>query len=328
MNATEALPQAQVNTLSSLYGGITPGHFIRGKHGITHYLVNEPIPAPTIRRVVVCAHGIGTDTGVFAGLIGPLLRDGLTVLRYDFFGHGWSMASKKWFRYTPDCFLEQLEALLDHVLLPDEPVACMVGHSTGGLTAILASARLQRPINKLALVSPCLWKNAPLLVKMADRFPEMLFRIFSTSDVLGKMLVADAYLKNCDAAFAKQGDAYLFAEAHRQARQGIIRMFELHPQIAAACVAITTSFFRNDLLPIMRANLTEITSRMKSPASVLLLWGVLDVVVPFKYAREAARLGPRITLRPLERQGHDSLFEDPGPIADAILVFMRPPSKL
>ena len=56
---------------------------------------------------------------------------------------------------------------------------------------------------------------------------------------------------------------------------------------------------------------------------MLLLWGTLDAVVPFAHAGDAVALAPsRIRLHALDGLGHESLFEDPAAVADAVCKWL------
>ena len=101
----------------------------------------------------------------------------------------------------------QVEELLDHTLGKDEALKGMVGHSTGGVVAIQSSRALSsRKIERLALVSPALWADKPLVARLCDKAPNLLHRLFK-SNVTGfkplKFAVKDAYCKNCYLAFSK-----------------------------------------------------------------------------------------------------------------------------
>ena len=153
----DALPLKHVAALRELYNH-TPGRFLRGQHGATHFRLEPPKgDGKHISKIAVLSHGIGTDMDVFDGPITNQLRlDGFWVLRYDFYGHGWSHAANTFMHYDKDMFMTQLQELLDHILLPAQAVDLWVGHSTGGVVGALAPTSLSRQFHRLALVSPAL----------------------------------------------------------------------------------------------------------------------------------------------------------------------------
>jgi hypothetical protein len=53
------------------------------------------MPSPVSRPGQVCLHGLGTNLGVFDDLVPQLLQSGKTVIRYDYFNHGYRRAPAK-----------------------------------------------------------------------------------------------------------------------------------------------------------------------------------------------------------------------------------------
>jgi pimeloyl-ACP methyl ester carboxylesterase len=130
----------------------------------------------------------------------------LQVVRYDFLGHGWSQAKDKWIKYTNEIFVSQLEDLIGHIMTgKSKEVALFCGHSTGGLVGILACEQLKHKftIKDLVLVSPALWKEAPLIVKIGDRMPGIMWNLLSSRPLRFLHLPKGTYLENCDSAFGK-----------------------------------------------------------------------------------------------------------------------------
>ena len=331
----DALPAAHVAALRALHGvDRPPGRFVRGRNGdVTHYILEdaEGAAAAAPRRVVVCAHGIGTSTEVFAGIVAPLLAAGFSVLRYDFPGHGWSWARDAHAPLCLNALVAQLDDLLDHVLDGEAAAAppryalhALVGHSTGGLLGVAASEALapRRRLARLALVSPALWANKPLAARAADAFPRTFHAIVAL--VPGAdALVRDAYLKNCDVAFGRCAvrRTYHFERAWAAAKAHNARVLDAHPQARATIASVSAHALRADRLPGYRDALARVGRG--ADADVLLLWGTLDVVVPFARARDAVALAPsRIRLHALEGLGHESLFEDPAAIAKALCEWL------
>ena len=78
-------------------------------------------------------------------MVSCLRASGHTVVRYDFLGHGWSVASELWLQQDSKVLLSQLQDVLVHVLNNKtasktaagqveslKTVETFVGHSTGG----------------------------------------------------------------------------------------------------------------------------------------------------------------------------------------------------
>ena len=77
-------------------------------------------------------------------MVSSLRASGHTVVRYDFLGHGWSVASELWLQQDSKVFLSQLQDVLIHVFNNTtasktaagqveslNTVETFVGHSTG-----------------------------------------------------------------------------------------------------------------------------------------------------------------------------------------------------
>merc|ERR1719469_633033 len=133
-------------------------------------------------------------------------------------------------------------------------------------------------------------------------------------------MVGQEYHKNNTNAFGSDRDGRFFYDEKRQDEdRDITRMFELHPQVAKAVLAVNMHFLRMDLLPSHRQEAEDMMKSDTAP-EILLLWGDHDVVVPYEHAAEFVQWNAdRVTLTPLVEMGHESLLEDPAKVAEALL---------
>lgn len=319
----EAIPEAHMAALRELYGS-PEGTFHRGRDAVTYYHLEEPQKLRQ-SKIAVLANGLGNSTKVYDGFRRGLLAAGFRVLRYDYPCHGWSYAAED-VCLDKDCLLNQLEEVLGQVLGPNEPVDLFVGFSTGGLLGVLAACALERPIVRLALISPAFWKQAPVIVKVADRLPSLLLWL---SKFKSLRLVEDGYLENCDNAFAHEGKKYFFADKHETARQDIIRMFEKHPSAKRGIAQLLVNVLRLDLLEEAIPQFQWlIKQREESHPSIGLFWGSHDMVVETKHSQ--AVLGwpgadRSVRFFELKGLGHESPLEDPEYIVRQILLFVGHP---
>jgi len=327
-STVEELPADDAAKLRQLYGKPS-GKFLKGRDGFSHYVLDGPWhPEGPRRRVAVLSHGLGTSSKVYAGFVEPLLRGGFRVLRYDFCGHGWSHAGPG-AQFDLDMLLTQLQELLDHLLAPGEPVDLFVGHSTGGLLGVQAAVSLPalpggRRLERLALISPAFWKVTPFLVKVLDKVPSLARVLLS---VKALPLVQNAYLENCDNAFAHEGAKYFYPEKYATAKADIKRMFDLHPQIVDAIAGLTLGILRSDILAgLLPTFQSLIASRDAASPKVGLFWGTHDIVVEFLHAKEVLSWpgGGSVTCVELTGMGHEAPVEDPVRVATEIARWAGP----
>jgi len=336
----DSLPADEVKALGECYKALPkrysskpPGRFLRGKHGVTHFHLQEPKSSGGQKpRIAVLSHGIGTSMEVFEGpIVKELLQAGFRVLGYDFLAHGWSRADNKWLHYEKDVFLDQINELLDHVLAPGEPVDLWVGHSTGGILGVLvAMSNKAHPIRDLALISPAFWANKPAIARLADKIPNFMHGLVSSVGPL-KKLPQDAYLENNDEAFGKDHTGYLYPAEHLKSKQQIERIFAIHPQSIGGIMGVASYFLREDLITQWRVTFKELAqSKEQAAPRVCLLWGKYDVVVPFEHASEVmgwASSSNRFSLVELTA-GHEAPAEVPTILAQEILKFASVPARM
>jgi len=290
-SARDVLTEDEFNAISASVGEQPPsGRFLRGRHGTTHFYLQAPdsgcAPLKSLRdsssaaRLVVMAHGLGTNIHLYDEMVGPLLDDGFAVLRYDYFGHGWSVPDNKYFVYDKTVMLEQLEDLLDHVIGTGGTVHGFVGHSTGGCAAVLAASHLKDySFERLLLVSPCFWKQAPLVSNLAGKIPGVVMALlrsgkfdfipqndYETAGIIGWM--------------REGGDGkYVFPDAVKQKKAADDLMFRHHPFVAAAIASLDLYILNNALMPSYREMMREVVA---GGMKVRVLWGAGDQTVPHR----------------------------------------------
>eukprot|EP00040_Diaphanoeca_grandis_P023396 m.127196 g.127196 ORF g.127196 m.127196 type:complete len:352 (-) comp29255_c1_seq1:188-1243(-) len=303
-----------------------PSNLLRGRHGVTHFVLDEP-PKPTSdepRKLLVCAHGLGTNLHVYNGFVEPLLKEGYTVLRYEYFGFGWSVPDDVYHTYGPRMLADQIEDLLDHVCTSaEEKVAAFIGHSTGGCAAISATHFLDRPINNLCLVSPAFWVNKPFVGRVADRIPTF-FGWLGKRGLLDGAL-RDALIVNNDSAFGKDDKGnYRYPEAHKKGHDALKSLFTNHPFACTTVLALGNNVLRGDIVGTYIEKMKVLSNRETDPVRVGLIVGELDTVVPFDQAQQgSANLSPNITFHGVKDMAHDSLYENSAVMVAACIEFLN-----
>src|SRR5437588_1686896 len=87
-----------------------PGQFAKLSDGYTHYEIGGPAEGPG-GRVVVLAAGFSVPYYIWDPTFKALKDAGFRVLRYDYYGRGYS--DRPPIPFTDDMYMEQLHQLLD-----------------------------------------------------------------------------------------------------------------------------------------------------------------------------------------------------------------------
>ena len=284
---------------------------------------------PALGRVVVMCHGVGTNLHVYDTMTGMLTKEGMTVIRYEYFNHGFSKGEMEGGHHVKICktvLLNQLEDVLDHVLKNrNEMIHGLVGHSTGGALGALAgkaftSESSQHRIRNLGLISPCLWAPKPLIAMVAETFPNFFFGVSKTGIL--NFSIKDAYMENCRIAFAKKDKkTYVFPEAYKEAVDLLGMEFKHHPYIRSGIFAISTFFITSTGCKEFRKAFDEVAKN--SYTRITCSWGDHDMCVPYKSkfikSTFEGHKPEKCKLDSIPNQGHESLSEDTVPIAAGIV---------
>lgn len=123
-----------------------PGHFVRLADGTTHY----EIAGPDTGRVVVLAPGFSVPAYIWDSLYQQLGDSGFRVVRYDYYGRGWSDRPDT--TYDQALFVRQLAGLLDSLRI-EGPVD-LAGLSFGGTVATSFADRHPDRVRSLVYVDP------------------------------------------------------------------------------------------------------------------------------------------------------------------------------
>jgi len=104
-------------------------------------------------KPVVIAHGVLLSQRVYWPLARRLAAEGHHVVTVDLLGHGESDRPREVAAYSISSFANQLEALLDHLELPE---AALFGTSMGANSALEVALRNPRRVRGLVLEMPVL----------------------------------------------------------------------------------------------------------------------------------------------------------------------------
>ena len=270
------------------------GSFIELPDGFTHYQLSNPEKEDT----VILVHGFSVPYFIYDPTFAFLTQSGFRVVRYDFFGRGFSDRPDR--RYDLDLYVKQLGDLSD-ALGFTRPVS-LVGLSTGGPITTAFAARCPERVKKLVLIDPIGAKALPFagLLKLAAS-------PFVGEAILG-LVRSGKRIKNLALGFVDpelvgQVQArYLAQMQYRGFRRGIL------------------SSIRNGLIdPVLE--IYERVGKMAKP--VLLFWGRGDRTVPVQHSQLLRAAVPNLEFHVIENCGHLPHYEKPDQVNPILLEFLR-----
>lgn len=342
VDPNEVFTSNELSTLTTVWEDDEPeGKFLKGRHGITHYKVDrENNDTKSKKGMVILCHGLGRSLKMYQELTDILLKDGYSVLRYDYFGHGYSkyLGKNMWIQYTTDIFVDQLEDLIDHVVKEEqEDIVAFVGHSNGGVVGIAANYRWshsngggsssRKILPKLILANPALYASKPLLARIADKIPTIMTALFKNIPP-SRVMIADNYLEAVEDAFGKnENGEYIYPDAFQACRNndervfGLVEGVETHPFLPAAILGVSSYSIPGGLLPEHKEKLSALAKSKEG--EILHVWGDKDLLVPYKEnvdeIKKLAEESSIMKVAVMENIGHECFFENTPMFADLIL---------
>ena len=265
---------------------------------------------------VVLLHGLG-GSHVNWTLLGPLLAERARVLAVDLAGFGRTPPAGRGTTVTANT------RLVDRFLreVTGAP-AILVGHSMGGMTAILEAVAHPANVAGLVLIDPAL-PLAPGVPR--DRQVSLAFTAYMTPGVgeafvrrrrrsLGSEgLVRESFRLNCVDPARVPDDVI---RAH-------VEMMEARARMPWADRAVLTA--ARSLVPLVlrRRHHQALLRRVRTPT--LLIQGMEDRFVQIAAALLVSRAHPDWTFRPMRGIGHTPHLEDPEATAAAIWEWVDGP---
>jgi pimeloyl-ACP methyl ester carboxylesterase len=266
------------------------GKFVRLSTGITHYELSGPNDA----RTVVLFSGATVPYYLWDSTQVALTANGLRVLRYDYYGRGYS--DRPALRYDLAMYNQQVAELLD-TLGVRGPVD-VAGVSMGGAIAVsFADAHPER-VRTVTLVDPAigLTRETPL--------------------PLGVPVVGN-YALTLGASSMATGQLDDF----------------LHPEhfpdwVSRYRVQMRYKGFRRSILETQRGDVfkrppTSFTTLARSPIPILILWGKADRTVPFSNSTAVRSAFPRAEFHAIDGAGHLPQIEQAATVDSILVRFLR-----
>jgi len=323
------------------------GSFIKGRHGVTRYILNES--SSSSDKMIVMIHGIGGNVKMYKEFAVNVAKDGYSVLRYDLLGHGYSKYINEndendiWVKNDPDMLVDQLEDLLCLITEKcQKKVIGIVGLSLGGIVTICAQHRWncqnreggegRFDIPNTILVNPSLWAQKPFMARVADKIPSALTFVMKNVPA-SRVIIGDSYMEATDIAFGRDpSDNQVIAkDAEKKKKDEDKRVFgkvdgvKAHPFLAAGILGANSNSIRDDLLPTHVAKLKELLQEYKGSDTkkVSFLYGELDATVPFKQNIDTVRQWDKdydsFNLHIMERIGHEAFCESSDSVSKIVL---------
>jgi pimeloyl-ACP methyl ester carboxylesterase len=272
-----------------------PGRYVRLADGVTHY----ETAGPDTGRVVVLAAGFSVPAYIWDSLYQRLADSGFRVIRYDYYGRGWSDRPRA--AYDQDLFVRQLAGLLDSLRIGG-PVD-LAGLSFGGTVATSFADRHPERVRSLVYVDPVFNTGRPLRSEERSALAWTIHMVFRGGS---------------EAMAAGQLGDFLHPERHPEwvgryrAQQRFVGTREALRRTRAAIAAAP---HQGELLRRLGA----------VPRPVLIVWGRQDRTAPFKESGALLAAMPRATLVPVDSAGHLPHLEQPAMVAGAVVRFLRQP---
>jgi pimeloyl-ACP methyl ester carboxylesterase len=269
----------------------TPGQFVRLTDGYTHY----EIAGPPAGHVVVLAAGFSVPYYVWDPTFKALTDGGFRVLRYDYYGRGFS--DRPDVPYTQAFYIRQLDELLDSLQITD--AIDLVGLSLGGgVVTGFANAHPTR-VRSLIYVDPSFrtpgspppFAGTPFMWNLiAALVAERGWADEQPSDFLHPE------------RFPDWPDRYRAQLQYRGFRQA--RLSEL----------VSNADFDQ------REEIEEVGMYARP---VLIIWGKQDPSVPFESSGPLLEAMPRARLVAVEDSGHLPQWEQPAITHAAMMDFLH-----
>ena len=269
----------------------TPGQFVRLTDGYTHY----EIAGPPTGHVVVLVAGFSVPYYIWDPTFKALTGAGFRVLRYDFYGRGFS--DRPDVPYTQAFYVRQLVDLLDSLRVIDS--IDLVGLSLGGGVVTTFADAFPDRVRSLIYVDP------------SFRTPGSLPPFAGTPAVWNFVAAVVAERGWAD----EQLDDFLHPERFPDwpARYRVqmqyrgFRRARLSELVASANVD-------------QREELERVGENARP---VLVIWGKQDPSVPFESSGPLLDVMPRARLVAIEDSGHLPQWEQPAITHAAIVEFLR-----
>jgi pimeloyl-ACP methyl ester carboxylesterase len=272
-----------------------PGQFARLTDGYTHY----EIAGPSAGRNVVLAAGFSVPYYIWDPTFSALTAAGFRVLRYDYYGRGYS--DRPDIPFTDEMYIRQLQELLEAAGVSG--AVDLVGLSFGGSLITTVADRYPERVRSLIYVDPSIRK--PYVLTMLETMPRLW-------NYLTAVRYQHQWANGQFADFLHPERFPDWAERYRDQMQ--------------------YKGFRRARLSEFESN-TEVdqSEQLKRvgehPRPVLVIWGKQDETVPFTDSEWFMKLLPNGRLVAIEEAGHLPQWEQPEVTHREMIGFLKDNSQ-
>ena len=270
-----------------------PGQFVMLEDGLTHF----QIAGADSGRPVVFAAGFSVPAYIWEPLYSTLADSGFRVIRYDYFGRGWSDRPER--EYTQDLFVRQLAQLLDSLAIPG-PVD-LAGLSFGGAVITSFADRHPDRVGSLVYVDPAF--VAPGTARPRHR---------------------SALAWNLHMAFGGGTDEIATGQTedflHPEHYPDWVDRYREQQQFRGTRAAIRASHLG---IAASDSQMPQLRRIGESGRPVLLVWGRQDRILPIAGSDSVLAAIPQIVFIPVDSAGHLPHIEQPDTVAAQVIRFLR-----
>ncbi len=268
-----------------------PGQFVKLSDGYTHYEIGGPVDG----RVVVLAAGFSVPYYIWDPTFRALTDAGFRVLRYDYYGRGYS--DRPAIPFNDDMYVRQLDELLNAAQIRG-PVD-LAGISFGGsLITSFADKHADR-VRSLIYFDPSI--RRPYQLSLVEDLPHVWNYLTA---VLDEKYWAESQFGD----FLHPERFPDWAERYRDQMQ-------------------YKGFRRARLSEIVSNTEVDQSDQLKRVGehrrSVLVIWGKQDNTVPFEDSEWFMKAIPQGRLVPIDGSGHLPQWEQPEQVHKELMSFLR-----
>ena len=270
-----------------------PGQFIRLDDGVTHY----ELAGPDTGRVVVLAAAFSVPAYLSDSLFQRLGRAGFRVLRFDYYGRGWSDRPRT--TYDLDLFARQLAGLLDSLHVAG--AVDLAGLSFGAAIVTNFADRYPDRVRSLIYIDPVFNTGRQLPPRERSALAWDVYMVFRGGSEEMATGQRDDFLH--PERFPDWVDRYRVQQQFKGTREAWRR--------TRAAIAVA---------PHQDAQIRQVAA---NPRPVLIVWGRQDTGAPIDESAALLEAMPRAQFVPVDSAGHLPHLEQPDVVLPAVVNFLN-----